>query len=351
MRSAIVSHIMPSPAIVADALTRRFGAFVAVDGLSFEVEQGEIFGFLGPNGSGKSTTIRMLCALLAPSDGRATVAGFDVAQEPEQVKARIGYMSQDFSLYDDLTVDENLEFYGGVYGLNARTLRERREEVLAMVGLTEVRDHMTGSLPAGFKQRLGISSAVLHRPRILFLDEPTSGADPASRRMFWDMIEQIGAEGVAVIVTTHIMDEAEHCHRLLMLSEGKRIALGTPAELRQAYPLALLRVQVERQMEALSLLQALPEARDVAIFGSGLHVATDAAHGDPERWRRTLAQRGFPEAVVSVIEPSIEDTFIALADRVQAEATASAAVTGRQEYEEAPAMGCEEPKAKCRFEG
>ena len=310
---------MPNPAIQAINLTRRFGAFVAVDQLSFAVREGEIFGFLGPNGSGKSTTIRMLCGLLMPSDGTATVAGFDVRTDPEQIKAHIGYMSQRFSLYHDLTVSENLEFYGGVYGLEGASLRKRRDEVLDLVGLRDLRGRLTTGLPVGFKQRLALASAVIHEPRILFLDEPTSGVDPGARRLFWDLIGHIAATGVSVIVTTHIMDEAERCHRLLLIYRARRIALGPASELRDAYPSALLRVETGRQMEALAALETLPGARDVAIFGSAIHMAADKSQASPERWRQALAERGFPDAVVTRIEPSMEDVFISIVSQVDVE--------------------------------
>ena len=220
------------PAVVLEGLTRRFGAFAAVDGISLEVRRGEVFGFLGPNGAGKSTTIRMLCGLLAPTSGRATVAGFDVAREPEAVKRNLGYMSQRFSLYDDLRVEENLDFYAGVYRLPPGKREARKAWVLAMAGLEAHRGRPTGSLPGGWKQRLALGCAVLHEPPILFLDEPTSGVDPASRRAFWDLIYALSEGGVTVFVTTHYMEEAEYCDRLGLVYAGRLIALGTPSELK-----------------------------------------------------------------------------------------------------------------------
>ncbi|MEI8189399.1 MAG: ABC transporter ATP-binding protein, partial [candidate division NC10 bacterium] len=216
---------------VAD-LSKRFGKFVAVDRVSFEVRRGEVFGFLGPNGSGKSTTIRMLCGILLPSSGVGRVAGYDVAREPEQVRQNIGYMSQKFSLYDELTVRENLDFFAGIYGLPAGQAATRREEVLTMGGLSGERDALTRDLPGGLRQRLAIACAVIHRPPVLFLDEPTAGVDPISRREFWDLIRTMAAAGTAILVTTHYMDEAEQCHTLAFIYQGRIIANGPPARLK-----------------------------------------------------------------------------------------------------------------------
>jgi ABC-2 type transport system ATP-binding protein len=214
-------------------LTKRFGDFVAVDGVSLEVSKGEIFGFLGPNGAGKSTTIRILCGLLAPSAGRAEVGGFDVAREPEKVRANIGYMSQRFSLYDDLTVEENLDFFSGIYGVAAEQRIERKNYALAMAGMEDRRGAMTRTLPGGLKQRLALGCAILHEPPILFLDEPTSGVDPMARRAFWDLIYRLSEAGQTVFVTTHYMEEAEYCHRVALLYRGRMISLGAPAELKR----------------------------------------------------------------------------------------------------------------------
>jgi len=221
------------PAVVVDKLVKRFGRFVAVDGISCTVERGEIFGFLGPNGAGKSTTIRMLCGLLRPSEGAAWVAGFDVARQPEQVRRHIGYMSQKFSLYDDLTVEENIDFFGGIYGVPSERLAERKAHVLALAGLGARRRTLTRLLLGGFKQRLALGCAVLHEPPILFLDEPTSGVDPLARRAFWDLIYELAAVGQTVLVTTHFMPEAEYCHRVALMYQGRFIALGPPAELKR----------------------------------------------------------------------------------------------------------------------
>jgi ABC-2 type transport system ATP-binding protein len=228
------------PTVVTGGLVKRFGDFVAVDHVSLEVARGEIFGFLGPNGAGKSTTIRILCGLLAPTEGRATVNGFDVARDPESVKRNIGYMSQRFSLYDDLTVEENIEFFSGIYGVPRERRAARRDYALRMAGLEEKRDSMTRLLAGGWKQRLALGCAILHEPPILFLDEPTSGVDPIARRMFWDLIYQLSAQGHTVFVSTHYMDEAEYCHRLALMYRGKVVALGSPAELKQSAGMATM---------------------------------------------------------------------------------------------------------------
>lgn len=224
----------PETAVCTEGLVKRFGDFVAVDQVTLAVQRGEIFGFLGPNGAGKSTTIRILCGLLQPSAGRAEVNGFDVAEKPESVKQSIGYMSQKFSLYDDLTVEENIGFFGGVYGVAAERRVQRAEYVLRMAGLADQRGAMTRSLAGGWKQRLALGCAILHEPPIVFLDEPTSGVDPIARRRFWDLIYEMAAGGSTVFVSTHYMEEAEYCHRVALMYRGRVIALGTPAELRDA---------------------------------------------------------------------------------------------------------------------
>jgi ABC-2 type transport system ATP-binding protein len=225
----------PDIAVSAEGLVKRFGAFTAVDQITLAVERGEIFGFLGPNGAGKSTTIRILIGLLAPTAGRARVHGFDVAEQSELVKRSIGYMSQKFSLYDDLTVEENIDFFAGIYGVARERRTARKEAVLAMAGLIDERQRMTRTLPGGFKQRLALGCAVLHEPPIVFLDEPTSGVDPIARRQFWDLIYHMAAEGQTVIVSTHYMEEAEYCHRLALIYRGRIVSLGTPAELKAAH--------------------------------------------------------------------------------------------------------------------
>ena len=224
-----------SIAVQTNELTRNFGKFVAVNKVSIDVYHGEIFGFLGANGAGKTTMIRMLCGLLMPSSGKGSVAGFDIYKQSEQIKHNIGYMSQKFSLYDDLTIAENIEFYGGIYNLTDDVIRQRKEELISDVGLGDVANQLTRDLPLGFKQRLALGCSLLHDPAILFLDEPTSGVDPVARRAFWDLIYDTAAKGKTIFVTTHFMDEAEYCHRLSIMRDGNIIALGAPRELRTEY--------------------------------------------------------------------------------------------------------------------
>jgi ABC-2 type transport system ATP-binding protein len=304
------------PAIQVSDLSKRFGKFVAVDGVSFEVQRGEVFGFLGPNGSGKSTTIRMLCGILLPSSGVARVAGFDVARTPEQVRQNIGYMSQKFSLYEELTVEENLDFFAGIYGLPRSHAAGRREAVLAMGGLTARRGVLARDLPGGLRQRLALASAVIHQPPVLFLDEPTAGVDPISRREFWDLIRTLAAAGTAILVTTHYMDEAEHCRTLAFIYQGRIIANGAPARLKANLQGCLLEVRVPAGalVPALTALQTYPEARDVAMFGTALHVTLGSVRDVPAV-RAFLATRGMADAEVDTIVPSLEDVFVSLVTR------------------------------------
>ncbi len=292
-------------------LTKRFGDFTAVDRVSLQVEQGEIFGFLGANGAGKSTTIRMLCGLLAPTSGTAIVQGVDVAKDPEGVKCRIGYMSQRFSLYDDLTVRQNLRFFGGVYGLRGPTYREREDWAVEMAGLAGKEDLLTRSLPGGWKQRLALACAVMHRPRVVFLDEPTSGVDPLSRRRFWRLIDEMSGQGVTIFVTTHYLDEAEYCHRLALIHAGKLAALGTVDELKRVFAgRAVLEVAAPRVNEALEALSAQPWVLETSVFGTRVHVVV----ADPEEGARRVAEllnaAGNVPAAVERILPSLEDVFI-----------------------------------------
>lgn len=296
-------------------LTRRFGGFTAVDRVSFDVERGEIFGYLGANGAGKSTTIRMLCGLLAPSDGWATVGGVDVAASPEGVKRRIGYMSQRFSLYMDLPVLFNLEFFGGAYGLSGASLERRIDYVLDRVRLSEERTTRTGDLPGGTRQRLALASALLHEPSILFLDEPTAGVDPGARRNFWSLIRELSAEGTTVFVTTHYMDEAEYCHRIGLMVDGRLVALDTPRELKRTHVpgvvLSLGGDDVEAGRRAASEVGGV---LDAAPFGTALHVRVDPARVTPERLGAALEARGLRFAIQE-IEPTLEDVFLAVVER------------------------------------
>jgi len=303
----------PEKAVVVQNLEKRFGSFIAVNGVSFEVERGEIFGFLGPNGAGKSTTIRMLCGLLAPSGGRGTVAGFDVRREAEQIKAHIGYMSQKFSLYEDLTVEENIDFYSGIYRVPASRKRHRKEWVIEMAGLREHRHSRTAALSGGWKQRLALGCAILHEPPLLFLDEPTSGVDPMSRRRFWDLIYDLAGKGVTVFVTTHYMDEAEYCDRLGLIYRGELIAAGTPDALKtQRMRQDVLEVLCDRPQDALGEIESVPGVQEVALFGRGLHVVAQDGNAAAGSIRTRLQQRGYRVERVEPIVPSLEDVFVSL---------------------------------------
>lgn len=299
--------------IIVEGLVKRFGAFVAVDDVSFAVGRGEIMGFIGPNGAGKSTLIRILCGLLRPSAGRALVAGIDVARDPEAVRRRIGYMSQKFSLYNDLSVVENLRFFGGIYGVPRADFAARLRFAVDMAGLAGREDALVATLAGGWKQRLALGAAILHRPAILFLDEPTSGVDPSSRRRFWDLIHALGEEGVSVLVSTHYMDEAEYCHRIALINHGRLIALGTPQELKQrSLGGELLALEGDRIGDVVAQLQTAPGVQDVAMFGSALHVLVDEAAARTPDLLVRLAAAGIADVRVRRIEPSLEDSFVHL---------------------------------------
>jgi ABC-2 type transport system ATP-binding protein len=299
--------------IRAEDLVKRFGDFVAVDHVSFEARRGEIMGFLGPNGAGKSTTIRILCGLLRPSGGRAEVAGLDVARDPEKVRESIGYMSQKFSLYDDLSVMENLSFFGGVYGVKGARLRERLAFAVDMAGLEGREDTVVHDLSGGWKQRLALGCAVLHEPAILFLDEPTSGVDPASRRRFWDLIYALAESGVCVVITTHYMDEAEYCNRIALINGGKLVALGSPSELkRSAIRGEILLVEGDDPGAMLEALEDAPGARDVAPFGSSLHIVVDDAARARPAIEARLAERSLAWSRIEPIKATLEDVFVQL---------------------------------------
>ena len=302
-------------AVSVHDLTRRFGDFVAVDSVSFEVGKGEIFGFLGPNGSGKSTTIRMLTGILAPSSGSGTVAGFDVLKETEKIKAHIGYMSQKFSLYEDLTVEENVDFYAGIYRIPAATRLERKEWVIEMAGLKAHRHSRTAILSGGWKQRLALGCAVLHEPPIIFLDEPTSGVDPLSRRKFWELIYELSEKGVTVFVTTHYMEEAEYCDRIGLIHRGELIAMGTPEELKtQLMQEEVLDVRCARPQDAIEILEALDSVKEVALFGNGLHVVAPDANAASKDIEAALIKAGLSIQRIEKIKPSLEDVFVSLVE-------------------------------------
>ncbi|GFE59132.1 ABC transporter ATP-binding protein [Geobacter sp. AOG1] len=300
-------------AVTLTELSKQFGDFVAVDRLNLNVKRGEIFGFLGPNGAGKSTTIRMLCGILPPSGGNGTVAGFDIKREAEEIKKNIGYMSQKFSLYDDLTVEENIDFYSGIYRIPATKKRERKEWVIGMAGLKEHRSSRTAILSGGWKQRLALGCAILHEPPIIFLDEPTSGVDPISRRNFWDLIYHLAGQGVTVFVTTHYMDEAEYCDRLGLIYRGELIALGTPEELKnRQMSEEIVEVFCDRPQDAMGLIEELPGVRHAALFGRGLHVVADRAEEAIPAIEKKLTDAGYPAVELERIVPSLEDVFVSL---------------------------------------
>jgi ABC-2 type transport system ATP-binding protein len=307
---------MPTFVVEVEDLVKKFDSFTAVDHIGFQVEKGEIFGFLGPNGAGKSTTIRILCGLLLPTSGKGRVAGFDIMKEPEKIKQAIGYMSQKFSLYDDLTVVENLHFFGGIYGLSGSLQKRREKEVLEMIDLQDFRDRITHTLAVGSKQRLALGCAILHEPSILFLDEPTSGVDPISRRNFWSLIQQMGERGVTTFVTTHYMDEAEYCGRLALIYQGRIIALGTPSGLKaKSLSQGVLEVECDPLVPALDLLKKESWVSESAVFGDGLHVIGKESV-DLEREVNALFQKhGILLKRMGTIRPSLEDVFVSLIDR------------------------------------
>ena len=299
--------------VVIEGLTRRFGKFVAVDHLDLTVRKGEVFGFLGPNGAGKSTTIRMLCGLLTPSAGKAIVAGYDVARSPEMVRQRLGYMSQKFSLYGDLTVMENIRLFAGLYSVSPRDLDARIQWVLEMANLKGRENLITATLPGGWKQRLALGCAVLHRPPVVFLDEPTSGVDPIARRQFWELIHNMAGEGVTVFVTTHYMEEAEYCNRLALIYRGSMVALGTPSELKEKSTQGeLLLVECDRLGEALELLRNVPGVLDAAVFGSALHLVVEDAQSEQARIQEKLRSESITLKRIQKIRPSLEDVFVSL---------------------------------------
>jgi len=303
-------------------LFKRFGDFLAVDNVSLSVKRGEIFGFLGSNGAGKTTTIRMLCGLLTPTSGSASVGGFDLATQAEQIKQTIGYMSQTFSLYDDLSVAENIDFFNGVYSVSHTRRRERKEYVLNMSGLENRSGTMTRVLPAGWKQRLALGCAILHQPPILFLDEPTSGVDPIARRSFWDLIYELSAEEHTIFVTTHYMDEAEYCHRLALMHRGRLIGLGSASELKSALVShTLMHLESTDVLESLRTMEQCEEVVEAAVFGSGLHLTVRDPAAAERAVRQVHSARGIGIKRLAVIEPSMEDVFVAMIEQEERKAS------------------------------
>lgn len=298
-------------AVQAVDLTKKFGDFTAVDGVCFTVERGTIFGFLGPNGAGKTTTIRMLLGLLKPTSGAATVLGFDIVRQTAEIKKRIGYMSQRFSLYDDLTVDENLNFYGRTYGVRNRQLRRRKEFVLQMAGLVGRERELTRNLSGGWKQRLALGTAIVHEPEMLFLDEPTAGVDPISRRAFWDLLYELAEEGTTIMVTTHYMDEAEHCQSLCFIQHGRIVASGSPAVIKETSMRGqVLEIDCDQPELAIPTLREMGEFEEVALYGALIHAVGEHVESLRPEIEKRLASAGVQLHTMDVIAPSLEDVFI-----------------------------------------
>jgi ABC-2 type transport system ATP-binding protein len=298
-------------AIEVHDLTRRFGGFTAVDRLSFDVQPGEVFGFLGANGAGKSTTIRMLCGLLRPTSGTARVGGVDVSRDPEAVKRRIGYMSQRFSLYERLTIDDNIRFFGGIYDLGGRAFDERREFVLQMAGLKGREKTRTSDLAGGWRQRLALGCAILHQPPIVFLDEPTGGVDPVSRREFWDLIADLAQRGTTVLVTTHYLDEAEHCDRIAIIHGGRLAALGTASALNQRFSdRPIVEIQAADPVAAMTAVEELAEVEKTSLFGTAVHAVLRDRSLTPASIADELRRRGHRILAAGEVTPSLEDVFL-----------------------------------------
>jgi ABC-2 type transport system ATP-binding protein len=310
--------------IETHSLSRRFGSLVAVRDVSLSVRAGEIFGVLGPNGAGKSTTIRMLCGILDPSGGRGRVVGFDIATEAERIKERIGYMTQRFSLYEDLSVAENLTFYAGIYGVSRALRAARVASVLERSGLGPRRDQLAGTLSGGWKQRVALASATIHEPPLLFLDEPTAGVDPVSRREFWEQIHRLASEGTTVLLTTHYMDEAERCHRLAFIFRGELLDVGTPAQIIERRELSAAELTVDRPREAAELLRAQPQVDEVAHYGHVLRLTTRRGTAPEPLARGLLAEAGITVQCVSPSRVSVEDAFVSMVREDDAQRTRAA---------------------------
>ena len=307
-------------AVEAVNLTKKFDDFTAVDHINFTIQRGEIFGFLGPNGAGKTTTIRMLLGLLRPTAGQATVLGFDVVRQTEEIRKRIGYMSQRFSLYSDLTVEENLNFYGGTYGVRNKRLRERKAYILEMAGLKGRERELTRNLSGGWKQRLALGAAIIHEPEMLLLDEPTAGVDPISRRAFWDLLYDLADGGTTIMVTTHYMDEAEHCQDLAFIQHGRIVAQGSPQEIKETKMRGqVLEIDCDHPDVAVLALRELSLFEEVALYGALIHVVTNDARTHEAIIRKTLQERGVTLRTMDLIAPSLEDVFISSVKEVKKE--------------------------------
>ncbi|MFA3783576.1 ATP-binding cassette domain-containing protein [Melioribacteraceae bacterium 4301-Me] len=295
------------------SLTKKFGEFTAVDNISFKVKKGEIFGFLGANGAGKSTTIRMLCGILEPTSGDALVGGFSIKSQPDKVKQNIGYMSQRFSLYNDLTVEENINFFGGIYGLSGNELKQRKKWVLKTANLEGKEKSLTSSLPVGIKQRLALGTAVIHRPKIVFLDEPTSGVDPVSRKGFWDLINDLSSEGITVIVTTHYLEEAEFCNHIILINNGKLIAEGTSKELKTNFlKNTIIEIECDGVVEAMDVLKKENFVNETSIFGNRIHVVVNDEFKNQQQIISILNYHSIYVKRIEKVTPTLEDVFIYL---------------------------------------
>ncbi|MFQ5925259.1 MAG: ATP-binding cassette domain-containing protein [Dehalococcoidia bacterium] len=301
--------------VVAEELSKRFGNFIAVDRVSFKVERGEIFGFLGPNGSGKTTTIRMLLGLLRPTRGRAWVLGYNATRQPYAIRHRIGYVSQRFALYEDLTVGQNLEFYGRTYGLSNERLRNRKETTLELTGLNGSQNDLAKDLAGGWKRRLALGVAIIHQPELLFLDEPTAGVDPISRHSFWDLLYELAEGGTTIFVTTHYMDEAECCHRLAFIDKGKLVAQGTLQSLKDRMSGQILEIDCSQPDVAIRGLQEMRLFQEVALYGNLIHVTVQDTEGHRLLIEERLRQKGVQIRSMEVVPPSLEDVFISSMER------------------------------------
>ena len=307
-------------AVKVENLVKKFGDFIAVNNVNFEVKQGEIFGFLGPNGAGKSTTIRMLCGIISPTSGTGTVGGYDIVKEQHKIKEHIGYMSQKFSLYDDLTVEENIDFYSGIYKIPREKRKERTEEVIRLADIEGFRNRLTRTISGGWKQRLALGCALLHHPKIIFLDEPTSGVDPITRANFWKIIKELSDKGVTVFVTTHYMDEAENCNRMVMIYHGTMIAMGTPEEMKtKIMKNEILEITMPGAQNWLDKIAKLDSVKETALFGINLHVVVNDAEKAGLDIKNLFEGEGLKGYSISHIKASLEDVFVSLIENYDAE--------------------------------
>jgi ABC-2 type transport system ATP-binding protein len=310
-----------SPAILVSSLAKHFGEVRAVDGLSFDVAPGEIFGLVGPDGAGKTTTMRMLAGVLAPDSGTATVAGFDVGSDPDGAKRHLSYMPQRFGLYEDLTIDENIRFYADLFGVAKKQRESRAAELLAAAGLGEFRKRLAGKLSGGMKQKLGLICALIHKPRVVLLDEPTNGVDPVSRRDFWAILYSLVGEGVAILTSTSYLDEAERCHRVGLIHRGRMLFCDTPAELKKKFPGAVMSLHAPAPAEAMHVLSAVPGVRSSVLVGDSIHVFVDHAPERPAQLRASLEAQGITVDSLEPMEPSIEDLFVSAIEAAPATST------------------------------